>query len=242
MKKIYYLMIAVSAGVMISCSGEPKDNQAGETKDSVKTEEVSAMTEGQRYGIKSGIVYYEPMEIMGMKTSQTLYFDDYGKKEARETITEGTIMGMKTKKRSISYTEGKYNIAYDLENITNNKDELKKIATRTDMSGNPFANMDFAALTETMKNEMDYKEEGTEKVAGVTGNKFSVKMSKDAPQRIYGVIYKNVPLKVDMGMIKMTATKFEQDVTVPSSLFSVPEGYTIQDVDPFAGMGGDGPK
>lgn len=243
MKLIQFLMIGAVATSFYACSGDAGKGTETEGQDSTQTTEAtSEMTEGQRYGIESGIVYYEPMEIMGIKTTQILYFDEYGKKEARETVTEGSIMGMKTKKRSISFTDDKYMVQFDLENITNNKDELQKIATRTDMSKNPFANMDVSTLTEAMKTEMDYKEEGTEEVAGVTGTKFSVKMTKDAPQRIYGVNYKNIPLKVDMGQIKMVAQKFEQNVPVPESVFSVPEGYTVQDVDPFAGMGGDGPQ
>jgi hypothetical protein len=235
MKLINFLMIGITASMFYSCSGDQNGKNDAEGKDTVKTTvDNTATAEGQRYGIKSGIVYYEPMEIMGIKTSQILYFDDYGKKESRETVTEGEIMGMKTKKRSISYTEGNYQVSFDLENITNNKDELQKIATRTDMSKNPFANMDLSTLTDAMKTEFDYKEEGTEMVAGVTGTKYSVKMSKESTQRITGVVYKNIPLKVDMGQIKMVAQKFEQDVNVPSTVFAVPEGYTIQDVDPFA--------
>jgi len=239
MKLINILTIGFLASLMFSCSDSQTGNDEGDGKDSVKNNVESAeITDGQRYGLKSGIVYYEPMEIMGIKSSQTLYFDDYGNKQSRETITEGNIMGMKTKKHTISYTEGKYMVAYDLENVTNNKDDLQKIATRTDMSNNPFADMDFSTLTDAMKLEYDYKEEGSEEVAGVTGVKFSVKMTKGVDQRIYGVTYKNVPLKVDMGQIKMVASKFEQNVSVPSSVFSVPEGYTVQDVNPFAGLEG----
>ncbi|PKP20171.1 MAG: hypothetical protein CVU05_09735 [Bacteroidetes bacterium HGW-Bacteroidetes-21] len=222
---------------LFSCSDNQKTTDETTGKDSVATQDESAANiEGQRYGVKSGIVYYEPFDMMGIKTSQVLYFDDYGKKEARETITEGTIMGMKTKKRSINIIDGKYSISFDLENITNNKDELKKVATRMDMSNNPFAQFDMSAMGEKMKEEFDYKEEGTEEVAGVTGTKYSIKMSKEAKERISGVMYKNISLKVDMGQIKMVASKFEENVTVPESIFSVPADYKIEEVDPFAGV------
>lgn len=235
MKLVNFLMIGITATMFFSCSSDNTGKDDAEAKDTVKTtEENTAMVEGARYGLKSGIVYYEPMEMMGIKTTQILYFDDYGKKESRETVTEGEIMGMKTKKRSISYLDGKYQISFDLENISNGKDELQKIATRTDMSNNPFANMDLSTLTDAMKKEFEYVEEGTEEVAGVTGTKYSVKLDKTAKEKVKGVMYKNVPLKVDMGPIKVVAQKFEQNVSVPATVFAVPEGYTIQDVDPFA--------
>ncbi len=85
-----------------------------------------------------------------------------------------------------------------------------------------------------MKKEFEYVEEGTEEVAGVTGTKYSVKLDKAAKEKVKGVMYKNVPLKVDMGPVKVVAQKFEQNVSVPATVFAVPEGYTIQDVDPFA--------
>lgn len=238
MKFVHFLTIGSLALMLFSCSGsqDGSDDKTGKDSLATQTDSTTATVEGQRYGVKSGIVYFEPFDMMGIKTSQILYFDDYGKKEARETLTEGSIMGMKTKKRSISITDGKYSISFDLENITNNKDELKKVATRMDMSNNPFAQFDMTAMGEKMKTDFDYKEEGTEQVAGVTGVKYSIKMTKEAKERIYGVMYKNISLKVDMGQIKMVANKFEENVPVPATIFAVPADYKIEDVDPFAGV------
>lgn len=225
MKKISYLVLLTLTTLLFACSGNKNENANTENKDSLASSETTEATTGQRYGIKSGIVYYEPMDFMGMKSTQVLYFDDYGKKECRETIIEGNIMGMKTKKRSVSIIDGDYSINFDLENITNNKDELKKEATKVNIKS-AMANMDLSALTEEMKKQMDYKEEGTEEVAGITGTKYSVKFGSGS-NRIYGVMYKNVPLKADMGQIKLVASKLEENATIPAEKFTVPSDYKI---------------
>ncbi|NSW46022.1 MAG: hypothetical protein HPY79_09450 [Bacteroidales bacterium] len=224
MRKLLYFVFIALISFTWACSGNGSDKQNNESKDSVSTSETTESTvQGQRYGIKSGIVYYEPIDIMGIKTTQILYFDDYGKKECRETFAEGNIMGIKTKKHSMSILDGDYSINFDLENITNNKDELKKEATKVNIKA-VMSNMDLSALTEEMKKQMDYKEEGTEQVAGVTGTKYSVKLGSG---RIYGVMYKNVPLKTDMAQIKMVASKFEENAIIPAEKFMVPADYKI---------------
>lgn len=226
MRKLSNLMLLTLATLLFACNGNKNENANSDQKDSLAiTETTDASAQGQRYGIKSGIVYYEPMDFMGMKSTQILYFDDYGKKECRETIIEGNIMGMKTKKRSVSIIDGDYSINFDLENITNNKDELKKEATKVNIKS-VMSNMDLSALTEEMKKQMDYKEEGTEEVVGITGTKYSIKFGS-GDKRIYGVMYKNIPLKADMGEIKMVANKFEENASIPAEKFTVPSDYKV---------------
>lgn len=226
MRKLSFLVLFVLTTLLFACSGNNNDNSNNDNKDSLSvSESTEAAVQGQRYGIKSGIVYYEPMNIMGMKSTQVLYFDDYGKKECRETTIEGDIMGMKTKKRSVSIIDGDYSINFDLENITNNKDVLKKEATKVNIKS-MMNNMDLSLFTEEMKKQMDYKEEGTEQVAGITGTKYSIKLGS-GDSRIYGVVYKNVPLKADMGQIKWVASKFEENASIPADKFSVPSDYQI---------------
>lgn len=226
MKKLSFLMLFVLTTFLFACSGNSNDNGNGKNKDSLSTSEsTGALAQGQRYGIKSGIVYYEPMDFMGLKSTQVLYFDDYGKKECRETTIEGDIMGMKTKKRSVSIMDGDYSINFDLENITNNKDELKKEATKVNIKAF-MANMDLSQFTDEIKRQMDYKEEGTEQVAGITGTKYSIKFGS-GDTRIYGVVYKNVPLKADMGQMKLIASKFEENASIPADKFTVPSDYKI---------------
>ena len=238
MKKSLFVLASFAALFLFSCSNNENSNSESADSTKVETSDVSsndALPEGTRYGVKSGIVTYEPYEMMGMKMTQTTYFDDYGKKEAQETLTEGEIMGMKTKSHTMIIMAEGYSISYEIENIMNGKDQTKKIARKTKISG-PMGGMDFASLSEEMKKRYNYVEEGTENVAGVEGTKYSMTMDKEkANTKITGVIYKNVMLKSEANIggmkISLKAASFEQDADVPASKFEVPEGYKIEEVD-----------
>lgn len=188
----------------------------------------------KRYDLQSGIVTYEPMVIMGITSLSTLYFDDYGRREARETVTDSNIMGMKSHEKKVDITDGNYVISYEVEKIVNGKDETSKVATKTDMRQAQEMAMQMAKTfdVEQMKRDFDYREEGTEVVAGVTGTKYSVSFNKERKdQRVYGVLYKKISLSTQMGGISVKAQKIEENVAVPASKFEVPSGYTIQEVD-----------
>jgi len=79
-------------------------------------------------------------------------------------------------------------------------------------------------MSAEMKKQYEYKDEGTESIAGVTGNKFSMKMGKT---KMTGVLYKKVMLKTEMEMITIVADKFEENASVPAEKFELPKDYTI---------------
>lgn len=195
---------------------------------------ASSSSMPKRYEVKSGIVHYEPVNIMGVKTSETLYFDDYGRREARETVTESDIMGMKTFEHKMEITDGDYGISYEIKKTVNGKDETSKEATKTDMKEmREMALMMGKALdVEELKKNFDYREEGSEEIAGVTGKKYSVALNKEQPDaRVYGVMYKNIVLKSEMAGITIKASKIEENAAVPASKFEIPSGYTVKEIN-----------
>lgn len=237
MKKTLFLLASFAGLFFVSCSNSDKGNS--ETSDSTKSEISQAPADdskpdGARYGIKSGIVYYEAYEMMGMKMTQTTYFDEYGKKETQEILTEGEMMGMKTKSHTMNILSDGYSISYELENIVNGKDQTKKTARKTKVSGT--GGMDMSALTDELKKRYDYKEEGTETVAGIEGTKFSMTFDKEkANTRITGVVYKNIMLKSEASIagmkISLKASKFEENADIPADKFEVPEGYEVEEIE-----------
>lgn len=217
------LMVATSA-----CSGKTDSGKPG-TDIGISTD-----SSPKRYELKSGIVHYEMSQTMGMKTQETLYFDDYGRKEARESITEANIMGIRTREHKMTITNGDYVINFDIEKSTNGKDEKSHEATRTNIKEFRQMAMAMGSMMDPveLKKNMDYREEGTETIAGVTGTKFSVSLDKgQSAERVYGVLYKNISMKSQMGPIQIKATRIEENVAVPTSKFEVPAGYTIKDVN-----------
>jgi len=229
-------ILVIAIALFFGCSGKSGESQESDstTTPAEETSETTPET-GAKYGVKSGIITYTPFEMMGVKTYDILYFDDYGKKEARETISEMNLMGMKTKTRGMSISKDGYSITYELENIVNNQNQLKKEAVRTKVPDMGIDNKTFATvLSIEMKESMDYKEEGQETVAGITGTKYSICIDKNKPDfRVYGVVYKNIVLKTEMQNIKIVAQKAEFDVAVPQDKFEVPSDYKIIDAPEY---------
>jgi hypothetical protein len=197
--------------------------------------ESSSISTPKRYELQSGIVTYEPLVIMGIKSVSTLYFDDYGRREARETVTDSNIMGMKSHEKKMDITDGDYLISFELEKIVNGKDETSKVATKIDLK--KMRKMAMKMVNgldpDQMKKDFDYREEGPEVVAGVTGIKYSVSLNKEKKnERVYGVLYKKIALKSEMAGMTIKAAKIEENIPVPSIKFEVPAGYTIKEVDP----------
>lgn len=233
MKKFLLSILPIATFIIVSCgSGQQKDStaQSGEPKS-------SSETKTKKYEIKSGIVHYKPFEMMGVKTTQTLYFDDYGSKEVHETNVEANMMGYTSKEQKIVLISDGYSFSFDMIKMKNGKDELVKEAKKTKMLSMGEMNTGAAmAMGEEMKKQMDFKEEGAETVAGVTGKKISMVMNKQKPdQRIFTVTYKNIMLKTDMGGIKIEAEKVEKNVDIPATKFEVPAGYKIIDTDSGTG-------
>ncbi len=210
----------------VSCSNKSGD-QSTSTTDSVvsETTDVTSALSVKKYEIKSGIVTYVT-EVMGMKNSQTLYFDDYGATELQQTVTSIEMMGIKSRTVSVSLTKDGFKYDYELENMTNNENKLVKEIKKSAANYVPSADMGkmAATMTDEMKKKYEYKEEGSETIAGKSGMKFSMKVGAS---KITGVIYKKVMLKTEMEMMTMKAEKFEENVTIPAGTFELPKDYKI---------------
>ena len=105
MKKTLLLVQVIGLALLLACNSGNQGSGPGKN--------------GGPYGVKSGIVTYKPMSMMGMTISQTIYFDDYGNKETREVITQGNMMGQNIQTHAFDIREGLTSIHYELENIRN---------------------------------------------------------------------------------------------------------------------------
>ncbi len=184
----------------------------------------------QPYGEKSGIITYKPMDMMGVKVTQTLYFDDYGKKEMRETMVEGNMMGMDMRQHTVDIRDGSTVYHYELENVSGGQDRATKNAYKSTLTQEMFEQMNISELSTELKTKLNYKDEGKETVAGTVGVKYSIAPDSANPEnRIIGVHYKNIPIKVSMGQMEIVAEKVDLNVKIPAEKFKIPEGYTIVD-------------
>jgi hypothetical protein len=214
MKKIVILVQVIGLTILMACnSGGGKSGSPD-----------------QPFGEKRGTISYKPMDMMGVKVTQTMYFDDYGKKEMRETMVEGNMMGMEMRQHTIDIRDGNIMYHYELENMSGGQDRATKDVYKTTLTPEMLEQMNVGTLSEKSKNQLSYKDEGKETVAGLEGIKYSIVPDSVNPSnRITGVQYKNIPIKLTMGQMEIKADKVDIDTKIPAEKFNIPAGYKVVD-------------
>jgi hypothetical protein len=183
---------------------------------------VGAQAQEKLYEVKSGIVTME-MDMMGQTMTQEIYFDDFGAKQATVSNFGGNKMRM---------------LVIDGSNVMVSDDQ--KTATKMPMMGAQ-ERVNFCNLTEKEIKKYKVQELGKETVAGKECTKYSVTlMMMGQPQKQTVWVYKGITLKTttnsDFGG-NQTATKIQENVEIPASMFTVPAGVKIQEMD-MSMMGG----
>ena len=179
------------------------------------------------YDVKSGKVTME-MDMMGQTIVQDIYFDDYGAKTATVSDFGGNKMRMLEK---------------DGSNIMVN--DAEKTAVRMPAMGPGAENrINFLNLDEKTVKKNKIKEVGEETIAGKPCTKYTYKVLMMGQAVTVNVwVYKGITLKTstktDFGEIAMTATSIEEDVQIDPSMFTIPEGIEIQEMN-MGMMGGGG--
>lgn len=216
MKKILVLVQVIGLTFLMACNSGGLGSKGGSAD--------------QPYGEKSGIVTYKPMDMMGVKVTQTLYFDDYGKQEMRETMVEGNMMGMDMRQHTVDIRDGNVMYHYEIENMSGGQDRATKNAYKTNLTPEMFEQMNVGTLSEKLKTKLSFKAEGKETVAGIEGEKYSIAPDSLNPaNRITGVHFKNIPIKISMGQMEIIADKVEFGAKIAAEKFKVPAGYTVMD-------------
>ena len=183
---------------------------------------MGAQAQEKLYEVKSGIVTME-MDMMGQAMVQEIYFDDYGAKQATLSNFGGRKMRM---------------LVVDGSNVMVNDEE--KTATRMPMMGQG-EKVNFTNLDEKAIKKYKVKELGTEVVADKECKKYQITVfMMGQPQKQTVWVYKGITLKTttnsDFGG-NQTATKIQENVEIPASMFTVPAGVKIQEMD-MSMMGG----
>ena len=181
---------------------------------------VGANAQEKLYSVKSGGVTME-MNRMGQDIVQEVYFDDYGAKQA--TVSE--FGGNKMRQ-----------VVVDGDNLMVN-DATKTAIKMPMMSQREVVN--YSNLDEATVKKFKVKELGKETIAGKECTKYSVTVfMMGQPQKQTVWVYKGITLKSssssDFGEMVQTATKIQEDVEIPASMFTLPEGVEIQEMQ----MGG----
>jgi hypothetical protein len=158
-----------------------------------------------------------------MTGTETLYFDNYGMEEIKTTKVVMEMMGIKQETSTKVIMKDKW--IYSIDNTTNTANKLE----------NPIYSMfpdgvSGDEIGEKMMVKMGGKKIGNETIDGRDCDIWELKkmMSK-----IW--VWQTIPIKTEINMMGMnitqTATSVETDIPVMPSMFQIPAGIQIQEMD-----------
>lgn len=220
MKTFFYIIILVCCSTFVFFY-----SNTGKIEKSNRTVESQKFASG-KYQLKSGIIHMDVENgIMSGVSKSILYFDNYGNKECTETNMEMEMMGQKIKIHQLSIIADGYIYAIDLDKKTGTK---MKMSSLSDPS-----KIDYNNLNSNEMKEYNIKKEGTETLLGKKCDIYSMshaKMNLKGKTWIWNGI--NMKSNISMGgiTVKTTTTKIEENASVPSSKFVVPNGIKIQNM------------
>ncbi len=177
---------------------------------------VVTAQEFKRYGIKSGVIEYE---VSGAQSgTETIYFDDWGYREAKYTETELSFGGFSQMTKTLTILEGKTIYTIDLSTNTGTKMENPLFQNVSDE--------DLQEIGERMMKQMGGEKTGTEDVLGRTCDVWEIKQMRGKTW-----IWNSIPLKteVNMGMQMNSAAVSIKEGEVQQDKLKVPEGITFQE-------------
>lgn len=225
MKNILCIAIALSFLSLAGCSKDNSQENGGQNASSENSTNAATPSKG-KYQIKSGIVELKvENNMMDADSKQTLYFDDFGKKERTETYTELQMMGQSIKSIGIVLNDGEYSYSFDPE---------KKTGTKTKVFGSHTgAQYDFENFSEEMKKDWNLKKEGTINILGKNCDKYYMD-NKGMKMKGTVCLWNGIALEsdIDMGGLKMkiTALSVKENAEIPSDKLTVPADIKFEEL------------
>lgn len=232
MKNLFCTVAVLSSMAFVSCGDKAQNDGNKANGDSTKSASMespaaTAKTAG-KYKIKSGIVTYK-MNAMGFDTPTTLYFDDFGAVEANESKSEMEIVGQKVNTHTINFTKDGFTYNLDLEKKTGTK--MKAIAPAAG-GFNP-NNADFSGMSAEQMKKYGISKEASETVLGKECEVYTIDYKEMKVKGTF-TVWNNIPLKMNMDMggmaVTMEATKIEENVAIPASVFAIPADVKVEEV------------
>jgi len=228
--KTRIFILATTAAVLLSCGQKASKNTSN--PDATAKEIGESMSDMKTYVIEYKMV----MSAEGMKstTVMTQWIDMKNDRFAMESTTDTEMMGAKQSGKSMVIDDGKWSYFINLTDKTAYKSKSGEA------EDDP---------TELIKSDDDVTfRQMIEKEGGkvLTNETFLGKdcivvemIDKDEDgngQKAKMWYYKGVPLKIASDAYIMEATKFEENISIPSAKFELPEGITVAELPSNIGM------
>lgn len=177
---------------------------------------LSVYSQGQfkKYPVKSGIVEYKWEG--STSGTETLYFDDYGYKEAKYNKTSTSMMGMTIESNTLEIFDGSTVYSVNLDENTASKTNMAELEELGD-------NADYEDYSSLTIESLGYVMKGQETICGKTCDVY------EGMGKIW--MWKGLVLKSSTKVLgieaTITATSIKTDVSIPSSKFELPEGVEL---------------
>lgn len=179
----------------------------------------------KRYSIKSGIVEYS---VSGMQEGvTTLYFDEFGQKEARYTNSTSKFMGFSQSTQDVNFIDGDFAYHYDPKTNSATKMNYKEFAADLAKARGKKSIEDFG---EEMMKEMGGTKTGSKKILGYKCDVWEIPNFMTT-----ACVYKNsIPLEMSSTFanfnVTQVATKFQENAKIPKDKIELPQNASIKDM------------
>jgi outer membrane lipoprotein-sorting protein len=216
MRSFNFFLLTVFCFTAINCTALENEQQNPETEATSNNAAVSY----KRYGVEQGMVEYE---LSGAKTGkQSLYFIDWGMKEAKYETGEIKMMSITVKENRLNILDGEWTYGIDLDKNTGTKMKTPLLEELVENSKSG----DLTDVGEDMLKKMGGRKIGQENILGKNCDIWEV---KSVGTKTW--VWNYVPLKTEtifMGQtIKITATKVDFNTSIPADKFKIPSDVTI---------------
>jgi hypothetical protein len=181
---------------------------------------ITSAQDFKRYQFKSGKVVYKSSGTM--VGTETMYFDNYGMLEVKNTKVVMELMGTKQETDTKVLMTG--NVIYSIDNNTGNANKMI----------NPLASMfpeggDLEKIGDELMKNMGGKKIGSETI---TGKDCEIWVIEKMMSKVW--VWESIPMKTVVNMMGMNltqvATSVEVDIDVSAEEFKIPKGIKIQDL------------
>jgi hypothetical protein len=178
----------------------------------------------KRYGKESGIIEYE---VSGSQNGiETIYFENYGMKEAKYTDVTIDMFGMKQKNEQVVYLDGYWQFSVNPKDKSGSKTENTMLKQMVESS----EDKDLGEVGMKMFISMGGEKIGTEQFLG---KKCDVWQLESMGSKIW--IWNYIPLKTEVDMMGMKSTykaiNLEFDVDIPDDKIDVPDDIEFKEFD-----------
>ena len=208
MKNLLFFILALL--FLIACSKTDEKKVESADQETVTTQEAPQPVVNHRYGIKSGIIFYDAP----MGTKQELYFDDYG---AKELFITSVDLGV-AKSKNIEIRKDGFSYMYE-----EGKTEGTKRAWYV-------SNMDYSKADPETMERYKVKDLGSEMIDGKECKKFSAEFGGSP---ILSWSWNNIMVKSITKMggndFVIEATKI-QETSVDPKMFELPDAVNFKEM------------